>query len=239
MNYSFDNLLKIAFPIFVLLGLTEITAYYNKFNIFILDYLTLSEFITTFLGNIYLYILIFWFSSIIFLPKLKLTIIKALLFLFFMSMLLYIALLFGDIRFPWSPFVAISFGLFFIGQIIIIFPKLKISDHINEIKEDGTKWFFTFSIFTVALLLTGFKGQSDANFVKRDHIFDGTTLFLSDREIKSNDTSYFIGKTHDYYFFYNEIENSTTVYPASEIKKILIMTKLTNPKIRFGRPNGR
>jgi len=205
MKYSFDNLLKIAFPIFVLLGLTEITAYYNKFNIFILDYLTLSEFITTFLGNIYLYILMFWFSSIIFLPKLNLPKITILLFLFLISMLQYVALLFGDTRFPWSPYIAIFMALIFIKNIVILFPKIKISEHINQIQEDGTKWLFTFVILTMTLLLTGLKGQFDANYVKNAHIYSGTTIFLSDKVVNSNDSSYFIGKIHGYYFYYNKV----------------------------------
>src|SRR5437867_11044760 len=52
------TLLKIAFPILIILGVTRLTSYYYQFNLSIIDYLDFSEIITLFLNDFSLYLIV-------------------------------------------------------------------------------------------------------------------------------------------------------------------------------------
>lgn len=48
----------------------------------------------------------------------------------------------------------------------------------------------------------------------------GTKIVTSDSTYTSTDSTYYIGQTSNYVFFYNKKDNHTTIIPSSEVKKL-------------------
>lgn len=95
----------------------------------------------------------------------------------------------------------------------------------------------TFSKIIIAILITVIIFSLLNNFgfylkSKYGRIKQNTTEFYLDngKSILSNDTMIFIGKTNDYFFFWNKNSDGTEVYPAGEIKKV----KVKNKRLFFG-----
>jgi len=49
------------------------------------------------------------------------------------------------------------------------------------------------------------------------------TIVTTDKEYKSNDSTFFIGQTSSYIFFHNRNSNTNIILPASEIKKVILV----------------
>jgi hypothetical protein len=56
--------------------------------------------------------------------------------------------------------------------------------------------------------------------VKTDKIYYKTTFFVGSEKYVSDSSHYYIGQTKNFLFYYNEKEQSTTVFPMSDIKSI-------------------
>jgi hypothetical protein len=237
-KFNFDNLLKIAIPVFILLGFTQLTAYYNEFNFPIIQYIDYTEIITVFLGN-------FYTSALLLFPLFMAAIIKQ----FTESeseissfMIFFIVIMFGlviSINFLYTYNVIHSFSqqkwIIEIESFIIIillryienlsvnnrkFVKFKNSEKFN--------WFVVLVVIIVQLFYISLMGKWDADAVKKHHLFSGTTIILDSTEIKSNSNFYYIGKTNKYVIFFNQLDSSSTVYPMDHIQKVYFKYKNLN-----------
>lgn len=54
--------------------------------------------------------------------------------------------------------------------------------------------------------------------------YKGTTIITSDTKYVSDDSSYYIGQTSGYIFFYNK-DKHTTIIPISDVKKLEMYSK--------------
>lgn len=239
MTFNFENLLKLALPVFILLGITEITAYYNEFNFSILEYLSFTEIITVFLNNIYIYVSFFLPTAILLFLKKDYQPATLILIACAFNLLYISTKLSGDFRFQNSSNLLIGVSIFLIVFCILTsIPKLKISEYLLSLETGSRRWLGAFFLLMISLLLTSLVGMWNAKEVKRHHIFNGTSIYIHGTEITSTDTSYYIGKSQSFVFYYNESDDFTTAYPVSEIEKI--RNKTTIPQINLGgRPNDR
>lgn len=225
MKENSDLILKLSLPTFILLGLAKTNAYYNQFHLPILEYLSFSEMITIFLNNIYVYSALFFQLAIFFVLDDKhfrgsLTLI----FLASIFISVYNALS-GNFRFNTSDIVLVFTGILVVSAVLISISKRSVVAYLATLDKNTKKLFGAAFTLIVLLTISSFQGKFEAEQVKKEHIYSETSIKNINGYIVSNDTAYFIGKTNDYVFFYNEAEKSIQVYPMNEIESINYKTK--------------
>lgn len=225
-----ELIFKLSIPTFILLGFAKITSYYNQFHLPILEYLNFSEMITIFLGNIYVYSALFMqFAIFFFLNHKHFRGSVTLIFLAFGLITLFNGLS-GDFRFHNVAYIPEVIAIIVAVCAIVI--KISMSSVITYLSSlDKTNIKFLTAGFTILILLviSGFQGKFEANEVKKNHIYAGTTIINKNDTLNSNDKTYFIGKTNDYIFFYNEKDEDVKIYPIKEISAITYKTKAMQP----------
>jgi len=76
------------------------------------------------------------------------------------------------------------------------------------------------SFFIILLIVTVFNAASKIISVKKDKEYYNVKFQIDDNVVISDSTYYFIGKTQNYLFVYNEKNNETSVIPMNRIKMI-------------------
>lgn len=211
----FKNLLKYASPVFILLGITQLTSYYNQFNFNILSYLDFTEILIAFLNNLSAYIFITLPIYLYFIGKQEDS--KGIIFYFIVCLLYTIYTILNSADQNLNLFKQTLFYFLILSFLFVkIFQWLKIE--VNAIS------LTLLSVIILFCLLVSLSISSivDANDVKTHHIYTGTSIFIDGEEIKSNDTLYFIGKTNNYFIYYNSIQKLPVIYPTDKIDKILL-----------------
>lgn len=92
-------------------------------------------------------------------------------------------------------------------------------------KELKAKIIVLFSYGIIIFSQIIFSTLSDINLVKNDKKYYGVSFRLDDDLVISDSTKYYIGKTKNYLFYYNQKANKTTVYPMERIKEITFINK--------------
>lgn len=220
-----EFVLKLSLPTFILLGLAKTNAYYNQFHLPILEYLSFSEMITIFLNNIYVYAALFFHLAIFFLLEKKhfrgsLTLI----IIAFIFISVFNALS-GNFRFDTSNILIVITGIILIAIILIGISKKSVVTYLATLEKTTKKIFAAVFTLLALLIISSFQGKFEADQVKKEHIYSQTSIRNKTGNIVSNDTTYFIGKTNDYVFFYSGIEKLVQVYPMSEIEEIIFKAK--------------
>jgi hypothetical protein len=223
-QFNFENLLKIMFSMLIIMGLSDITSYYYQFGIPIMEYLDFTEIVNVFLSHIWLYSNIL-FSVVLFFTIKRNRIINILLVILALVILMAFPIINGDLQLKPNIFYFSSILGFNIGVIIIktilVYKKMNFSLPDNN----NIKWAILFLILIGNVILISVSGIIYADSVKRDHLFKGTSITINNIEIKSNDSCYYIGKTHGYVFFYNEKDTSAIIYPVDKLERVIFKIK--------------
>lgn len=225
MKENSELFLKLSLPTFILLGLAKTTAYYNQFHVPILEYLSFSEMTIIFLNSIYVYSALFYQFAIFFLLDNKhfrgsFTLI--LLAAIFISVFNGLS---GNFRFQTSNLLKVFSGILIVGTILIGISKNSVITYLSTLDKMTKKILVAGFTLLILLVISSFQGEFEASHVKKDHIYSGTSIMTKTGSVFSNDSTYFIGKTSDYVFFYNEEKKSVHVYPMTEIEGITYKTK--------------
>jgi|SRR5665647_2128746 len=225
MKENSDLILKFSLPTFILLGLAKTTAYYNQFHLPILEYLSFSEMTTIFLNNIYVYSALFFHFAIFFLLDNKH--FRGSLTLIFLASIFIATFngLSGNFRFQTGDILLVVTGIVVVAAILIGISKDSVVVYLATLDKTTKKIFAAAFTLLIFLVISSFQGKFEAGQVKKEHIYSGTSIMNKTGNAISNDTTYFIGKTNDYIFFYNELEKSVKVYPMSEVEAITYKTK--------------
>lgn len=86
--------------------------------------------------------------------------------------------------------------------------------------------FFTYlNYFLMALTAISFSALLSVNKVKNDYKYYGTEITIKDNIYKSDSTEYYIGKTRNYIFFYNDTSKVVNIFPMEEVSKISLKVK--------------
>lgn len=124
------------------------------------------------------------------------------------------------------PNESYSEQLMFYGvlTIVIFLPILIFSEYINIKLAESTKQVLLLSafLFAITLFLTSFEITS----VMDNGKYDRTIIITNDnRQYISNDTSFFIGKTEKYIFYYRTKIKGTQIIPVESVKEFLLVSK--------------
>ncbi len=219
-QFNTENLLKVSLPAFILIGVTQLASYYYQFKIPIFDYLDFTEIIVFFLGNISMYISIMYFMSFILLKNTpKYVIVPSISYV----LLEIIVVINGNIEYriiSTDTLIIAVFGILIFFLLAINKNKIKI-----PVFTGNENWIMVYATLVICLLIISLSGYFNAIQTKSRHPYKGTSIFIDGKEIKSNDTCYFVGKTHNYVFFFNEKDSTSLIYPISKIDKIIFKAK--------------
>jgi hypothetical protein len=213
-KFSIENLLKISFPIIIMLGVVKLTSYYNTFNLSILQYLDFSEIITSFLTDLSLYLLLLapFFFYTAFMQHSGWP--SCLLGIIMFTLLITINQINGTFYYDYTKwvlgftFVVITAFLWFVRMI-----------------KPFSLLFLSLSVFVILTLFVTIFGRYEAENVKALNIFEGTTVTINQTPIVSTSTFYFIGKSSKFIFYYDSQNKSCTIYPIDKVDEIIYKAK--------------
>ena len=216
-----ELVLKLGIPIYIILSVAKICAYYNQLNLPMLEYLDLSEMVVIFLNSLYVYAALFIHLAIIFFfDKRYKRATSTLIFLAFILIITFIFLS-GNTRFELGNLLIVlsaMCGLYF--TIVIFYSKGSIYAYLETLNKNARKIVLASFTLLVMLALSGFQGMFEGCQVKKEHLYMGTSIATKNALITSNDTCYFIGKTKNFVFFYHATQQAVQIYPVSEIVSI-------------------
>lgn len=115
-----------------------------------------------------------------------------------------------------------------IGLLLFVFIFLtglfyELEIRIQDYKSGVRVVFRTMLIGTIISLLTAYLANYQVDMIKNDNEHSGYTITLNNGEIlKSDSTSYYIGKTRNYLFFYDGEAHSTNIIPMDRVQQISI-----------------
>lgn len=126
----------------------------------------------------------------------------------------------GNFRYNTSDILLVITGIIIVAVLLIAISKSSVFDYLSSLDNNIKKILAASFTLLILLVILCFQGKFEADQVKKEHIYSGTSIQNKKGNIISNDTAYFIGKTNGYVFFYNENEKSVKVYPINEIETI-------------------
>ncbi|WP_143273616.1 hypothetical protein [Aquimarina sp. MAR_2010_214] len=230
----------------ILLGATKLTIYYSLFGVNIASYLEFSEILTLFLNDLLYFIaIIFIVNLLMFLmqPNNELeniskglhdtltekNLLKRILAYAVNGINLLILTLIWVIGIPfwfWLSKLPFTTYLYYFYPILCLILLLTI------IYETRRQWFIKFKehpkmiytnlakLFIILLGLTISSAYQDFKSVKTNKKYLGTTLKLSDRNVVSDSSYYYIGKTRNFIFFHDQKKKINDIFPMNEIKML-------------------
>lgn len=221
---TFENLLKIALPFFILLGISNLASYYGSFKIPILEYLEFSEIITIFLSHIYIIFFLFIVVSYLFINEHKVISFTAIF-----AFILFLTITVANPSFAYNYSYGILVPVFVISLLSITFYRgFNIDKKITTLNEDQRKKLrsVTYIVFIgLSILLFSCIGTFNAYIVKKKHIFQHTVIEINGNKFESNDSCYYIGKSHNYIFLYDEKRGTPIIYPIEKVEKIIYQVR--------------
>lgn len=247
-NITIANLITIGYPTIILLGVIRLYFFYQYFGIDIIPYLDFSEILTSFLNKIIVIIFpmaIFLTMSIlskhqairegnaekikkIFRVKEFKSRIKLYLNLFIYDLLIYfiivvvgyiiVKLIYGG-EYPWWPILYIILGAFASVLLLIVFYEISIFAYRNSFSEFETRRYYLLFIGAIAFSLVALSGHIEAKYLVEQNNKTLSKISLSNSNtLTSNTLSFYIGKTKNYFFYYNCRDKSYQVYPMSNVE---------------------
>lgn len=234
--------------ILIYLGFFELWIYYKIFNLNIIYYIDFSEIIVSFLGDILILILIsigLIYSYYMFNIKFNLQeelknieekskikyskrLVKILkgysgtfIGIFIIGIMIFF--LFKTNVLKWIGVVIILQNILYIPFDIII-QEIRIA-YYNKHKELASTNIFVYIFeFIAILLMLSFFTLNEAQSVK-NYYYYGTEVTINSNVMKSDSIEYFIGKTRNYIFFYNDTAKVARIFPMDDVKEIRLKTK--------------
>ncbi|WP_379963392.1 hypothetical protein [Epilithonimonas sp. UC225_85] len=225
MNQNSEIIFKLSLPTFILLGLAKICSYYNCFHFPVIEYLNFTEMIMIFLCNLYVYFsLAFQFAVFFLVDKKHFRASVSLAFLSGILILIYNALS-GNFQFDTANLLLVITIILLVAVAIIGASKSSLLNYLETFSDTTKKYIAAAFTIIVLLVISSFQGFSEAKYVVNAKIYTGTTIITGNKIIKSNQNFYFIGKTNEYIFFYNQKLNNVKVYPLKDVNEITYKTK--------------
>lgn len=238
-----------AFLIF--LGSLKLTLYYRAFNIQINYFLEFTEIITAFfsdlieLGAMFLFVTLFTFlfdteSERVDRGKMQNLYINEnkffnrikhaklfIYYMFFFNLIFLITFLyFKYILIKFNPLINtlwIFLNLQLISTILLLEYKRKHFIIYNKRLHPSISNIILYVIIITFMLIN--RTFAEINSVKEGKKYYKTTFTLGNEKVVSDSLHYYIGKTRNFLFYYNEIENTTTAYSMTDIKSIVFHKK--------------
>lgn len=235
IDFNLTNLITSLTLCSFVLGITNLTVYYYFFSFNIFDYIELSEIAIHVIKDgimILLPILILVISAIFFNGKTVIPsnvrgnktpkrIIRYLIIIGILILAIFITYEYitSKISLPFFLYFIFSFFTPYIWE----FPfKIRRKLELNFGIKINT--FALILLFAIVLCLTGgiFNSLIRVDFVKEKHGYTGTYILVGRDTIMSTKNYYYVGRTNNYVFFYNEKTKATDVYPEKDVDKISI-----------------
>jgi hypothetical protein len=247
-SFKLRKLLPYAGPFLIFLGVLRLIIYYNAFGVKIVNFLDLTEIITSFLDIVVSTIMMLGAQVILTLfsetkefseykdkiveyAKKEPSFFKRLL-LYFKAILWQVIVVFafavaGDWLWTFMDsdheptyIVSISFFIIFSLFVVLVY---EIERRHAEAKSSARRRQFIFLTimflaFTVAVVL---QGWTESRTLKRKNGYAEVVIELDQATtIYCNKNYYYIGKTNNYVFLYSEASRSTDVIKMDRVKKI-------------------
>lgn len=240
-------------PFIIFLGMVRLITFYNAFGVSIISYLDFSEIITSFFDILIFVIIYFAYISIQNfvagdkeqaneankkrqeiinendfwkIIRLYITYFKKLLIFEFLVILgcLFSHFVYSWIS-AWTIFIVIT-TFFFLQVFLIIIVEIE-RKHIHLESSINRKRFISMTLyFLVFTMGVRYYSSYQAGLIKREKSTYGVTISLDNEQtLVSDSTSYFIGKTLNYVFIYDEKQNTTDIIPMTRIKQITMVHK--------------
>ena len=207
---TFENLLKISFPLLIILSLLRLTAYYYYFDIPVTDYLEITEIITLLLDQVVFYLFLF---LIPFLPSLDRTPDKTLSAAFTFFGLVWVVICLIN-----------KTGDFFKAALILYVLPVFLLFMAHKLYK-GSKWVIALGGYFYMLMAISIVGRLEAVAVKNAHHYKETAVTIDNNIIRSDSSFYYLGKTNNYVFFYDARNKSSIVYPRTQVTKVVTTEK--------------
>ena len=235
IEYKFESYALIGSSILIA-GLLRLYLFFKSFNISILPYIELQELTTLALDNI-LYFSIFIILNLIIFSffyknngsnKNRIKRLKQFGFFRFDKILLFIIIV--PILFLIQYKIDKIYLYEFVLWIILLFIGIYLNPFVyfesqqllekKNIKINKLTIVFVISALNLCFF-AGISGISEANKIKLTNYYYGSKFELDNGEtILSNSENYYIGKSKEYFFFYQPNEEITQIIPVSRIKNI-------------------
>ena len=233
---DFDKL-KRLFPLLNLLviglGLAKIVYYYKQFEINIIQYLELTESIILFFDDI-LKLFIFWFLPFIILNIFighKIGNENAIVYekisgteSFWKRLLLFLK---ANLLFIISLIISTLLGKLYTFLLIIVLALYILTELKHTIRKyynitlDST--YHNLIIMSIILTVNVYDRVITEVEQVRNHKYNKTTVYFKDKtSVKDEKQIIFLGKTHNFIFFYDTVNKESRIHPVSEIDKIVL-----------------
>lgn len=232
----------------IFLGMIRLIFYYQSFGVNIVNYLDISEIITSFFDILIIVVLQISFSIVqqflsnsksendIRKQKAKEIFEESKFFRRLLKYFSYFNLIlingaalliviliwsFFDDSITWSSYIILTVATVTIFLFAIVRFEIEVK-HQQFNSNDKSRQFmamlFNGLLFVLIVISISY---SQVISVKNDKKYNGVQIHLDDDTILNSDGShYFIGKTHNYLFFYHHDEQRTDIYPMNRVKMI-------------------
>lgn len=241
VNYKFEAY-SIATIIILIGGLLRLYIYYKSFNVLILPFLDPAEIATIFFDNL-LYFLAFTILNVFvlsiiyknhadtsnnseetsFRKRLKdygvYRYNKAILFVILAILLYWINIQIDHIYFyEYFLWILLLLVSIYLNPILILESKLALKK--NNIKVSHLSLLFLTGSLNL-IIFSAFSGANEAYKAMSLNYYKGTEFEIGcDQKIISNDTTYYIGMTKQFVFFYDSKRKQTEVIPISKVNRM-------------------
>jgi|GEM_PF-2964169 len=207
-EFKLENLLKISFPLLIILALLKLTAYYYSFNVPIVEYMEITETITLFLNDIASYLLLllipFFLASKSPTPRYGLTYCTI------------ICAAIAALNRSGDNFKAYLILYSFLFIVILVF-------HQSPLKLN--KWQLSIIVYSSVLLIATIMGALQASAVKNAYHYSEVEITIDDKIIKTDSMLYYLGKTRNYVFLYDVANKGPVIYAGGKIDKVVFKSK--------------
>jgi len=215
IKFLIDNITLLS-GILLTGALLKVYLYYKFFGLYIFEFINIGEVLILFIGNLMAYFILLLAIFILILLYHNFTSIwtYSLLSMFTVGLFINFILrkrillheLIIQVAFLWAAFFLIN----------LIFDQLFVSA-----STDSGDYLILGTIFISVAFYSIASAYNEYYKVKQKKYYAKTILILKDDEMKSNDRSYYIGKTEKFIFIFHSEEKMVDVIPVSSVKKII------------------
>lgn len=209
-KFTFENLLKISFPLLIVLALLRLTAYYYYFDVPIVDYLEITEIVTLFLDHIVLYLFLFFIPL---LPSVDSRNSKPVSIIITCFMIIWVVISLinktGDYFKASLILYVVPIGALFLAHKLY----------------SGSKWVVAMGGYFYMLMAISIIGRMEAVAVENKHYYSETEVTVDNVVIKTDSSFYYLGKTSNYVFFYDVKNKGAVIYPCGKMNKVVMRSK--------------
>lgn len=232
-------------PVLICMGIVKLFFYYSFFNIEITRFVTISEVLTYFTGDIVFYLSLGVFTFIITYLTNNSHVIKyrrnfitfcktddplIRLLKFAYTSRFYVSLVLGLIFYFISAYnksyLSEVFGYFLLINIIYFLISLSIQEikrkdrNQKRLKKDNLIYEIYSYLLLRVLFLIFIYTLIEVQRVKHESRYVNTQITLDDNSIISDSTNFYIGNTNNYVFVFNKTQDRTSVFPMTRVRQI-------------------